>query len=61
MLRNSISYIFKLSKRESLPFRPLRQLSAKPENASSLLPASLMTLDVPVKIEQALHSNQMSS
>lgn len=31
MLRNSISYIFRLGKRESLPFRPLQQLRATRE------------------------------
>ena len=61
MLRNPISYIFKLGKHRSLQFQPLRQLSAIAENPSLLLPTSLMTLDVPVKIEPARHSNQMSS
>lgn len=61
MLRNPISFIFKLAKHESLPLQPLRQLSAIPDSPSSLLPSSLMRLAVPVMIEPERHSNQMSS
>lgn len=61
MLRNPISFIFKLGKYESLPVQPLRQLSTIPDSPSSLLPCSLMTPKVPMVIVQPLHSNQMSS
>lgn len=62
MLRNPISFLFKLGKKnQSLQFRQLRQLSDNNESPSSPLPTSLMMLDVPVKSEQSRHSNQMSS
>ena len=61
MLRNSISFIFKLSKHQSLHFRPLGQLSTQIENPSSLHPNSLMTPKARMNIQQTTHSNQMSS
>ncbi len=61
MSGNPISFIFKLGKHQSLHLRPLRQLGAKSENRSSLLPAALITPAAPIKIQQAPHSNQMSS
>lgn len=61
MLRNSISFIFKLGKHPSLPFQPLRQFSHKTESPASSLPSSQMMLDAPAKIGHPKHSNQMSS
>lgn len=61
MLRNPISYIFKLGKHQSLKLQPLTQLSADSESPSSTIPTPLALPKVPVKIEQAPHSNQMSS
>jgi hypothetical protein len=61
MLRNPLSFIFKLGKHESLQFRPLRQLSVETLNASLPPPTSPMMLDVPSRNEPEQHSNQMSS
>ncbi len=61
MLRNPISFIFKLGKHQALHLRPLRQLGARSESPASLLPTSLITPEAPMKIQQAPHSNQMSS
>lgn len=62
MLRNSISYIFRLGKKsQPLPFQPLRQLSAIAEHTSLLPPNMLAMQKVPAKSDQAPHSNQMSS
>ncbi len=61
MLRNSISFIFKLGKHRSLQLQPLRQLPAMSESPSSTIPPVLALPIVPVKIEQTTHSNQMSS
>ena len=59
MLRNPISYIFKLGKHRSLPLRPLSQLGAQAEE----LPLALPTLqrERSAKNGQAQNSNQMSS
>jgi len=61
MMRNPISFIFKIGKHASLPFRPLLKLGAIEVNAVTLLPTSR----IPRKnVEQAgppPHSNQMSS
>ncbi len=61
MLRNPISFIFKLGKHQALHLRPLRQLSAPSENPASLLPTLLITPDAPIKIQEVPHSNQLSS
>lgn len=61
MLRNPISFIFKLGKAQSLPFQPLRSLSAGSEVPSSPLASALKTAKVPVKNVESTHSNQMSS
>ena len=61
MLRNPISFIFKLGKDRSLPFQPLRTLSADSENPSLARPRSLNNAKAPVTVGQARHSNQMSS
>jgi hypothetical protein len=61
MLRNPLSFIFKLGKHRSLQFRPLRQLGEKGENSSLPPPTSSMMRDVPAKNEPAQNSNQMSS
>ncbi len=61
MLRNPISYIFKLGKRESLPFRPLMKLSALDENPSPPPPSSRVLRTGPERNGPARHSNQMSS
>ena len=61
MLRNTISYIFKLGKHRSLQLQPLRQLSAKTENTIATIPAPLAVRKAFVKTKQAPHSNQMSS
>ena len=61
MLRNPISFIFKLGKARSLPFQPMRSLSAKGAT-TSLPPSSSPTPSKgPVKIGRSRHSNQMSS
>ncbi len=59
MLRNPISFIFKLGKHQSLRLRPLRQLSVQSENPASLNSTSLITPEAPLKIQQTPHSNQM--
>jgi len=61
MLRNPISFILKLGKRQSLPFRPLTKLSPLAEGPSPLPPTSLATPDAAVNIGQSRRSNQMSS
>lgn len=61
MLRNPISYIFKLGKHPSLQLRPLMQLSDKIESPSSPLPSAQLMLEAPHKRGQLQHSNQMSS
>ena len=61
MLRNPISFIFKLGKVQSLPFQPLRVLSAGSEVPSLPLASALKTSKGPVKKVESPHSNQMSS
>ena len=61
MLRNPISFIFKLGKDRSLPFQPLRTLSADSETPSLAIPKSLDNAKAPLKMGQARHSNQISS
>lgn len=61
MLRNPISYIFKLGKHRSLPLRPLSQLSAQAEELPQSLPTLPRISDRSAKNGQAQHSNQMSS
>lgn len=61
MLRNPVSYIFKLGKHRSLPLQPLRQFSAKTESPLLPLPTPLTMQEVPAKTRQSQHSNQMSS
>ncbi len=61
MLRNKISYIFKLGKHRSLQLQPLRQLSAKTENSSATIPTSLAMRQALLKTKHSPNSNQMSS
>lgn len=61
MLRNSISYIFKLGKHRSLPLRPLSQLSAQAEELPLPSPAPPRFTESSARSGQAKHSNQMSS
>ena len=61
MPRNPISFIFKLGKVQSLPFQPLRVLSAGSEIPSLPLASTLKTSKVRVKNVESSHSNQMSS
>ncbi|MEP6881677.1 MAG: hypothetical protein ABI866_06770 [Dokdonella sp.] len=61
MLRNPISFIFKLGKVQSLPFQPLRRLGAGSEVPSLPIASALKTSKVPVKNVESTHSNQMSS
>ncbi len=61
MPRNPLSFIFRLDKHPSLPFRPLIQLGVVTASPSFPLPVPRVALEAPRNIEQAQHSNQMSS
>jgi hypothetical protein len=61
MLRNPLSFIFKLGKHQSLPFRPLRQLGDSAKSPLLPLPTNEVTGAVPARPREAQRSNQMSS
>ncbi|MBW8366850.1 MAG: hypothetical protein K0M70_03205 [Arenimonas sp.] len=61
MIGNPISFIFKIGKHASLPFRPLLKLGAIEANPVTLLPTSRVPRKNFEKAGPPSHSNQMSS
>jgi hypothetical protein len=61
MPRNPLSFIFRLGKHRSLPFRPLRQLGVETASPSLPLPGPRVAPETPRNIEKTNQSNQMSS